>query len=494
MELDHNSSTHDVDELVSLLSPMLQREVIIHINRHFVSEVPFLADADRIFVWCLLERMEVIVCVAKEYILMEGESIEAMHIIKTGKVDVIGTDGIIIRTYTEGSFFGEQCVGEEKLYAQKSYRAKHDMELALVPQDELKILLEAFPEFNETLTIILHAREKHERRETEVYEEKMKKMVKQTGMKARPVTPPPGKTWGGAAAVRGRGESTRSTSSPGSVSRSDSPTSQLTRNESRIALINNLGDDIKRFDASEKRLSEINSSKSTLHADDEHTAKLKAAKENAIKKGISTIDAAKEASGGGDDEKESDESSGESDSEGDSDGLGALSTRGARFKRPTAENTAFLAQEASKVSAAGRAKQRQETLLQKGASGRGRQMTMAGGGGVTPTRDGRRLSIGGGNGVLPGNLGSVSASSAHHHGAQRKSILAVNNLSAFTATTPPADSRGMDQSTQKELFQSLEKLLASTSQLNQKFESMDKRLAKLEKGGITFAGDSSVGR
>ena len=69
------------------------------------------------------------------------------------------------------------------------------MELALLTQSDLIILLDAFPAFNETLSKITEAREKYEKRENEVFEDKMKKMIKQTGIKARPVTPPPGKTW-----------------------------------------------------------------------------------------------------------------------------------------------------------------------------------------------------------------------------------------------------------------------------------------------------------
>ena len=85
MELDHNAAHHDI-KLLEYLSPMLQREAVMHMNRHFVQDVPFLADADSIFVWCVLERMIIIVCVQKEYILVEGQAIEAMHIIKSGKV------------------------------------------------------------------------------------------------------------------------------------------------------------------------------------------------------------------------------------------------------------------------------------------------------------------------------------------------------------------------------------------------------------------------
>ena len=108
MELDHNS-THSDKELLDSMSPMLQRETILHMNSKFRKDVPFLAEADTLFVGCVLERMIVIVCVQQEYILVEGEAIEAMHILKSGKVDVIDKCGQVIRTYTHGSFFGETC-------------------------------------------------------------------------------------------------------------------------------------------------------------------------------------------------------------------------------------------------------------------------------------------------------------------------------------------------------------------------------------------------
>ena len=148
MELDHNAAHHDI-KLLEYLSPMLQREAIMHMNRHFVQDVPFLQDADSIFVWCVLERMIVIVCVQKEYILVEGQVIEAMHIIKSGKVDVIDKAGQTIKTYTQGSFFGENCGHAEKQYAKQSFRAKVDMEICLISQEDLIALLEAFSEFKE---------------------------------------------------------------------------------------------------------------------------------------------------------------------------------------------------------------------------------------------------------------------------------------------------------------------------------------------------------
>ena len=58
------------------MSPMLQRETILHMNSKFRKDVPFLAEADTLFVGCVLERMIVIVCVQQEYILVEGEAIE----------------------------------------------------------------------------------------------------------------------------------------------------------------------------------------------------------------------------------------------------------------------------------------------------------------------------------------------------------------------------------------------------------------------------------
>jgi len=35
---------------------MLQRETILHMNKKFAMDVPFLADADSLFVGCVLER------------------------------------------------------------------------------------------------------------------------------------------------------------------------------------------------------------------------------------------------------------------------------------------------------------------------------------------------------------------------------------------------------------------------------------------------------
>ncbi|GMH49839.1 hypothetical protein TrRE_jg11934 [Triparma retinervis] len=233
MELDHNAAHHDI-KLLEYLSPMLQREAIMHMNRHFVQDVPFLQDADSIFVWCVLERMIVIVCVQKEYILVEGQVIEAMHIIKSGKVDVIDKAGQTIKTYTQGSFFGENCGQTEKKYAKHSFRAKVDMEICLISQEDLLALLEAFEDFKETLDVISTARDLHDRRESKAMKERMDKMMKHTGMMARAVTPPHGKEW-----------ETMGMSNP--TGRRSSTSERAKSPSARRDLLDGLGADLKSF-------------------------------------------------------------------------------------------------------------------------------------------------------------------------------------------------------------------------------------------------------
>lgn len=274
MELDHNS-THNDKELLDSMSPMLQRETILHMNKKFRADVPFLADGDTLFVGCVLERMIVIVCVQQEYILVEGEAIEAMHILKSGKVDVIDKFGQVIRTYTQGSFFGETCFESNKQYAQYSYRAKVDMELALLTQSDLIVLLEAFPEFDSTLKAITKARSKHEEYENEVFEDKMKKMIKQTGMRARPVTPPPGKTW----------EESMFTEQRASIT-----DTKLRMNPSRREFAQSMEHDIEKFNEAEKRRSLLTEkrqkAKGTGTFRKSDPIDLQTLQENAAKKGV----------------------------------------------------------------------------------------------------------------------------------------------------------------------------------------------------------------
>ena len=401
-------------------------------NRHFVAEVPFLADADQIFVWCLLERMEVVVCVQKEYILVEGEHIEAMHIIKSGKVDTISQNGLIIRTYTQGSFFGESCGNEtEKVFATSSYRAKFDMELAVVAQQDLRLLLDAFPEFKETLGVIGSARRKHEKKEMELFEEKMKKMIKQTGMKTRPVTPPPGKTWGGDT-IKRKVEN-----------RPKLPNPALNHSDSQKLLLEGLEADMLEFEKQEKRKSDFEMSRSgSTHA--QVSAQLKEVQEKALASGISTIGP---LPGG---EKEDDPSS---DEEEDEDSLPELSTRGnVRKPRKSADKNVFGAMQKGK----GRS-----TVV--GAPSKQRTQTV-----ITPNRELRRLSIGG-NSIMGMQ--------------QRKSI--VHGLSPRISD----NSRGLDEESQKTMFKSLEKLIGMTENMSKTISALDSRLDKLEKNGIAFAGE-----
>ena len=48
------------------------------------------------------------ICCAKDYILVQGQLIEELVVVASGTVELINNRGMVCRTYTKGSFFGEK--------------------------------------------------------------------------------------------------------------------------------------------------------------------------------------------------------------------------------------------------------------------------------------------------------------------------------------------------------------------------------------------------
>jgi len=182
-------------EILSDLPSHLQRELLLSMYAEFIQLVPFLQDADSSLVTCILEKMFPVTCVPKEFIMIEGELVKNLCVVKSGRVEVIDPTGVLTRTYGEGSFFGERCGLVEYYYAENSFRSKTDVELMAISHQDLFHLLEAFPDFALTLEDIAEKRAEHEREQQNGQSAKLAKQMKAHMQDLRPVTPPLGKKW-----------------------------------------------------------------------------------------------------------------------------------------------------------------------------------------------------------------------------------------------------------------------------------------------------------
>ncbi len=191
LDLTYHSDFDFAEEFIRELSPMLQRELILHVYSQFIKDVPFLADADTAFANALILRLKNKVCFPHEYLVVEGEMVDCMYIIRSGGIECVNGFGIVETVYGKGMFFCEEVAFSHLYRTKKSYRSKEEIvELMTLPRDDIIDLMEAFPKFLEHLAVIIDERKL-----------KRAKMIKNVNSKmsstleARPVTPPPGKVW-----------------------------------------------------------------------------------------------------------------------------------------------------------------------------------------------------------------------------------------------------------------------------------------------------------
>jgi hypothetical protein len=115
--------------------------------------------------------------------------------VAAGSVEKIDVHGVTVRLYTQGSFFAEQCGLSAFCYAESSYRARTDIEIMTLGEEDMRYLYAAFPDFLITMKRVLRARKQHSEQQKKKGGAKLGKMMKDQMSDIRPVTPPLGKTW-----------------------------------------------------------------------------------------------------------------------------------------------------------------------------------------------------------------------------------------------------------------------------------------------------------
>ena len=85
---------------------LIEQDVINYNCRSLVSSVPFFANADPNFVSDVITKLCFEVFQPGDQIIIEGTIGNKMYFIQEGVVDIIKSDGQILTTLSDGSYFG----------------------------------------------------------------------------------------------------------------------------------------------------------------------------------------------------------------------------------------------------------------------------------------------------------------------------------------------------------------------------------------------------
>ncbi|CAF1094956.1 unnamed protein product [Rotaria magnacalcarata] len=98
------------DSILHELSERLRLDVINYNCRSLVSSVPFFSNADPNFVSDVVTQLHFEVFQPGDQIICEGTIGNKMYFIQEGVVDIIKSDGQVLTTLSDGSYFGEICL------------------------------------------------------------------------------------------------------------------------------------------------------------------------------------------------------------------------------------------------------------------------------------------------------------------------------------------------------------------------------------------------
>lgn len=98
---------YDEAAFLQRLPSSLAAEISLHLKREVIDRVPLFHDAGEAFVREVALRLRPMVFLPGDVIVRAGERGKEMYFISRGKAEARGADGAILRTMSDGDFFGE---------------------------------------------------------------------------------------------------------------------------------------------------------------------------------------------------------------------------------------------------------------------------------------------------------------------------------------------------------------------------------------------------
>lgn len=103
-------------EILETLSPALRTKVVLHVNKQVLGGVDIF-DSDVVdpeFTILIISSLKPVYYAPDEIVVREGDPGSHMYIISKGEVEVIKYDTLRIAVLTEGNYFGEMALFDER--------------------------------------------------------------------------------------------------------------------------------------------------------------------------------------------------------------------------------------------------------------------------------------------------------------------------------------------------------------------------------------------
>jgi voltage-gated potassium channel len=144
-----NRLGHGDSGILSNLPPSLRTEILLHINRQLIEQVPFFKDTDKEFINDIIAHLQPKVFLPDDFIFMKGDIGRCMYFISSGTVDVLSEDKkSVIAELRDGDYFGEIAL-IKKITRTRSVIARDYCKLYSLEKKNFDALLKKYPKFKE---------------------------------------------------------------------------------------------------------------------------------------------------------------------------------------------------------------------------------------------------------------------------------------------------------------------------------------------------------
>lgn len=143
--------------ILQMLPGGIRMEISLHLKRDVINRVPFFREADETFLREIANEMKPIVVTPGEYVFHAGDPASSMYFISRGDLEVIDDKGNLIGALSDGDFFGEMALLENRRRG-GAVRALDYCEVYELNASAFTRIVEAHPSFRKHMREIAEQR------------------------------------------------------------------------------------------------------------------------------------------------------------------------------------------------------------------------------------------------------------------------------------------------------------------------------------------------
>jgi voltage-gated potassium channel len=137
------------EKILSTLPPSLKTEILLHINRQLIEQVPFFKDTDKDLISDVIAHLKPRVFLPDDYIFKRGDVGNCMYFISNGSVKILSEDeSTIIAELQDGDYFGEIAL-IHKVARTRSVVSMDYCNVYSLDKKDLDTLLMKYPKFKD---------------------------------------------------------------------------------------------------------------------------------------------------------------------------------------------------------------------------------------------------------------------------------------------------------------------------------------------------------